>query len=126
VVEVLFDAPPEGDRVPFLRELRRRGVFAVELKPDAPRHGEKASTFVPPFLLNLDTLAPERILLVGSGAYDAAFREMKKAGLPVEDARIPSPATAPDAEFRRELRQALVRAGLEKMIKPLPASKRGE
>src|SRR5438552_1848892 len=54
VCEVLFEDKPRGDKIPYLKELRRRGIFLVELKPDAPRHGEKLAEYLPPFLLNLE------------------------------------------------------------------------
>jgi len=42
VCGVLFEQKPERDKVPFLKELRRRGVFLIDLKPDAPRSGGRS------------------------------------------------------------------------------------
>ena len=124
VCEVLFEEKGRSDKTPYLKELRRRGIFLVELKPDAPRRGEKLGEYVPPFLLNLEPLAPEHILLISADVYEAAHAKLKKAGLPVVDARIPAPSKAQEANFRREFRAALVKAGLEKMIRALPARKK--
>ena len=118
VAAVLFEVLPH-DKVAALKELRRRGVFVVELKPDGPRAGEPMAQYVTPFLLNVDTYAPEKIVLLGD-AYAALHQPMTRSELPVVDVNVP----APDAgvEFRQKLRQALVRAELEKLIRPLKKS----
>jgi hypothetical protein len=125
VCEVLFEERPAGAKVPFLKELKRRGVFLVELKPDAPRGDEKLAPYVPPLLINLDTLSPENIILISDEVYEAAFRAIEKAGLPVVDVKVPSPGAGDEASFRNKFRQALVRGGFEKLIKPLSAKARG-
>jgi hypothetical protein len=119
ITEVLFEASSGTEKVSYLKELRRRGVFVVELKPDAPRHDEPLGPYVPPFLINAGTLAPEHIILVGPAVYDAAYGAMEKAGLPVVDVRVPTPSSGREVTFRQSFRQALVRADLEKMIRPL-------
>jgi hypothetical protein len=116
---VLFEEEPAPDASAALKELRRRGVFVVDLKPDAPRQGEKLEPYVAPLLLNLETLAPEKIVLVGAEVHAAARAAMEKAGLPVVDARIPWPASGQEIEFRQAFRKALVRGELEKLIRPL-------
>jgi hypothetical protein len=121
VCGVLFENEPRGDKAPYLKELRRRGIFVMDLKPDAPRKAEPLGPYVGPLLLNVDTLAPEKILLVASGVYDAAHAAMKKARLPVIDVLVPAPEPGHEREFRQKFRQALVRGGLEKLIRPLPA-----
>ena len=123
VAGVLFEERPAPDAARDLKELRRRGVFVVDLKPDGPRRGEKLGPYVAPLLLNIETLAPEKIVLVGGEAYDAAHAAMKKAGLPVVDVRIPAPASGSEIEFRQAFRKALVRADLEKLIRPLTPAK---
>jgi len=124
VCGLLFEEKPQRNKVPYLKELRRRGVFLVDLKPDTPREDEKLGPYVAPFLINLDALAPEKIILIKSDVYDAAYSVMKKAGLPVVDVRVPFPSTGHQVEFRQKFRQALVRAELEKLIRPLPAAAR--
>ena len=59
-------------------------------------------------------------------AYDAAYSKMSEAGLPVVDVRIPHLEPDRPETFRQKLRQALVRADLEKLIRPLPTPKRGD
>ena len=126
VAEVLFEARPGEDKTPFLKELRRRGFFYVDLKPDAPRQGESLAPYVGPFLINLGTLPAERIVILDPDVYDALFSKMSEAGLPVIDVRIPHLDPDRPETFRQKLRQALVRADLEKLIRPLPIPKRGD
>ena len=118
VCTVLFEAEPAGEKEPYLKELKRRGVFYAELKPDAPRQNEKLANYVAPLTINLGILAPEHLVLVSAEVYQAAFRPLEKAGLPVVDVRVPEPEH--EAEFRQKFRQALVRAELEKLIRPRP------
>jgi hypothetical protein len=121
VCAVLFEGEPSGDKVRHLKELRRRGVFVTELKPDAPRTNEKLAPYVMPFLLNIEPLAPEQIVLIGAEEYDVLHPALEKAGLPVIDVRVPPPSS--EVEFRQKLRLALVRADLERLIQPLPVGK---
>ncbi|TMQ68689.1 MAG: hypothetical protein E6K80_14035 [Candidatus Eisenbacteria bacterium] len=125
VCEVLFEARPEESKAPFLKELRRRGVFVIDLKPDAPRRGEPLAPYVGPLLINLGILSPEKIVFVHPEVYDAAAAKLAAAELPVVEVRVPAPSTDHPETFRQKLRQALVRAGLEKLIRPMPAPKAG-
>ena len=125
VCEVLFEGE-RADKTTALKELKRRGVFVVELKPDSPRGESKLAAYVAPFLINLETLGPEQIVLVGDDVHAAAYRAIDKAGLPAVDVKVPDPAAGDQASFRNKLRQALVRGGLEKLIKPLPPSARAK
>jgi hypothetical protein len=123
VCGVLFEEVPRLDKVPYLKELRRRGVFLVDLKPDAPRRSEPLGPYGGPFMLNLGPLAPEHIVLITSDVYDALHPVMKKSGLPVVDVRIPLAPAGDRVPFRQKFRQALVRADLEKLMRPLPVPK---
>jgi hypothetical protein len=123
IVQVLFEVRPEGDTQPFLKEFRRRGVFLVELKPDTPRRGEDLGPYVGPLLINLSTLAPQTIVIVDPDVYDAAYEPLRDAGFAVVDVKVPRPGGSHPEAFRQALRQALVRSGLEKLIRPLPKRK---
>ena len=118
ICTVLLEEKPAGEKEPYLKELKRRGVFYIELKPDAPRADENLADYVPPLLINLGILAPEHVVFVTPAVYEAAYRPLAKAGLPVVDVRVPEPSK--ETEFRQKLRQALVRADLEKLIRPRP------
>jgi len=121
VCAVLFEARPAGDKAPYLRELRRRGVFVIEAMPDLAGADRPLGPYVAPLLLNLDTLAPEKIILVTARVYDAVHPQAKK--LPVVDVRIPFGASPDQPEFRQAFRRALVRAGLERLIRPVRVSR---
>jgi hypothetical protein len=117
VSAVLFEGVSAGDKTSRLKELRRRGVFVVELKPDAPsQDGAALRGYVEPFLLNLETLSPAHIVLIGPHVHGALHAALEQAELPLVDAQIPS--AEHDVEFRRTFRQALVRADLENLIRP--------
>lgn len=124
VCTVLFEEAPAGEKEPYLRELKRRGVFYADLKPDAPRKDEPLAAYVPPLLINLGILSPEQMILVTPEVYQAAYRPLAKAGLPVVDVRVPAPAPGEEKDFREKFRQAVVLAGLEKLIRPRPAARR--
>jgi hypothetical protein len=126
VCEVFFETKPDAGPEVLLKELRRRGVFYVDLKPDAPRTGQSLAPYVGPFLINLGTLGPLNIIILDPEAYDAAFSRMSEAGLPVVDVRIPKLDPDRSDLFRQTFRQALVRADLEKLIRPRPTPKRGD
>lgn len=114
VCRVLFESDPPRNAGPWLHELRRRGVCVMELRPDAPSDGRPLAPYVGPLLINAETLAPEHVVLIGGAVFDAVHAKMQSS-LPVVDVKVPWPD---GVEFRQKLRQALVRAGLEKLIKP--------
>ncbi|HKQ56693.1 MAG TPA: hypothetical protein VJY35_02385 [Candidatus Eisenbacteria bacterium] len=121
VCHVLFDEPASADKPPRLKELRRRGVFVIELAPDgAGGNLDELAQWLP---LRVETLAPDQIVLIGASVHRAGFKKLEAAGLPVVDKRVVAPEAGDRAAFAGELRSALVRAGLEKLIKPLPRPK---
>lgn len=123
VGEVLLErAPGAGDRETALRELRRRGVFVVPLF-DGSARARPVADYVTALALRVQDLAPEHVVLIGRATTDAAAKPLAQAGAPVVPVRVSAPSDADPAAFRREFRQALVRAGVEKLIRPLPASK---
>jgi hypothetical protein len=121
--EVLFEGEPGDDKVPYLRELRRRGVFVVELKPDTPLGAAKTGDYVGPFVLNLAELAPEHIILLGATVHEALYKALAREDSPVVNLRVTAPDPGRQVTFRQELRHALVRAGLEQLMRPLPAAR---
>lgn len=52
-------------------------------------------------------LAPERIILIKATVYDAAYRPLRVAGLPVIDKRVFFPSTGRQEDFRRQFGEAL-------------------
>ena len=121
---VLFEEEPSGPKEPYLKLLRRRGVFVIELDPRAPV-GEGTQSDPEQWLaMRIDPLQPEHIVTLGREVHAAAAKELERAGLPLVPVVVPFSPRGDRAEFARELRHALVKAGLEKLIKPLaPATK---
>lgn len=119
VSRVLFESDPVKDKTPVLKALRKRGIFLIDLKPDDPmgdsRHAELAK-WLP---IRAETLAPERILLLGTPVYRHGYSALQRAGLPVVDKRVELPTAGHEAAFAREFRAALVKGELERLIKPL-------
>ena len=123
VCEVLFEEQPHGHKPSYLKLLRRRGVFVVELKPNAPwNERDRPADYVPWLVLVCEPLAPEHVMIVGE-FHEAARRELQKAGLAVIPVKLPLPGPGRESDFRRLFRAALVKADLESLIKPAPAKK---
>jgi len=121
---VLFEEEPAGPKEPYLKVLRRRGVFVIELDPGAPV-GEGTRADPEKWLaMRIDPLQPEHIVAIGREVHAAAAPELERAGLPLVPEIVPFSPRTDRAEFAREFRHALVKAGLEKLIRPLaPAPK---
>lgn len=65
--------PTRSNKASFLAQLRDRGVFLIDLKPD-PVDGSPLAPYVPPLLARIAELAPERIVLIKAGVFDAVTR----------------------------------------------------
>jgi len=123
VCVVLFEQKPADEKVPYLKEMRRRGIFLVELKPDDPVGNaglQEAARWLP---LRVEPLQPQCIIAIGPKVYEAARAELKKADLPLFEHKLPEPRGKSQV-FVSELRAAIVKAGLEKLIRPLPAPRK--
>lgn len=119
VCEVLFEEKPDPGRASdYLKQLRRRGLFAIELRPDGTDLGAKQQDSVGWLVIRCEDLQAEHIVLVGTAVYRAAYPALAKADLPVVDVKVDFPSTDRQSEFRRQLRTALVKAGLENLIRP--------
>ncbi|MFL0159124.1 hypothetical protein [Mycobacteroides chelonae] len=113
VVGVLLpDAELTRDNKPLLlAQLRDRGVFLIDLKPD-PIVNSRASLselrpHVPALLHRIAELEPERIILIKTDVYDAAYPALAAGALPVSKVRIPFPSSGRQAEFKVAFARAL-------------------
>lgn len=107
VVEVLYgQRPARAEKVRFLRRLQESGVFLIDLKLD-PADASPLQACVPNLLARCRALAPEKIILIKSTVFDAAYSSFKAAGLPVVDRRVYFPSTGRQGEFRRQFAEAL-------------------
>lgn len=118
VCYVLFEAKPAGEKAPYLGALRRRGVCLIELEPGPSgeaKHAESAR-WLP---LRVETYAPGAIVCIGEAVFRAARDELTRAGLPLVPQAVPSPGGADATAFARDFRRALIKGGLERLIRPL-------
>lgn len=104
---VLPDAEPtRSNKAALLAQLRDRGVFLIDLKPD-PVDGSDLSPYVPALLDRMVELEPERIILIKADVFDAAYPALAAAGLPVSKVRIPFPSSGRQREFAVAFGRAL-------------------
>ncbi|ACY23842.1 hypothetical protein Gbro_4721 [Gordonia bronchialis DSM 43247] len=99
------------NKAALLEQLRDRGVFLIDLKPDPIVNSRDSLAelrpHVPPRLHRIAELEPERIILIKADVYDAAYTALAVAGLPVSKVRIPFPSSGRQAEFKLAFARAL-------------------
>ncbi|GAB5496378.1 MAG: hypothetical protein Phyf2KO_14580 [Phycisphaerales bacterium] len=107
------DKPEPGKKAEHLEVLRDMGVFLVDLHEEAISKPTITQLVpeVPGLVSRCDALDAERIILIKSVVYDAAFGAFASSGLPVADARIPFPASGQQKKFLELFRAAV--AGFE-------------
>jgi hypothetical protein len=112
---------PTRDKAPYLEDLRRRGVFLLDLCPDPfTDRREAIPAAVPGLLPRIRRLAPEHVVLVGAAVYDAAYDPLHRAGVPVVGVRLPYPGSGQQRRFAEGFAEALRQAGLS----PAPTKSR--
>jgi hypothetical protein len=103
---VLGVEPTRGGKAEVLAALRDRGVFLIDLKPD-PVDGTPLADQVPTLVDRVCELDPEKVILIKATVYDAAFRALRDAGLPVVDERVPFPGSGQQRRFKEAFARAL-------------------
>ncbi len=104
---VLPPTEPTRDNKPaLLTQLRDRGVFLIDLKPD-PVDGAPLSPYVPALLARIAELAPERIVLIKADVFDTAYSALAAASLPVSRVRVPFPSFGQQKAFAEAFGRAL-------------------
>ncbi|MBE5513769.1 Uncharacterised protein [Mycobacteroides abscessus subsp. abscessus] len=98
--------PTRDNKASLLAQLRDRGVFLIDLKPD-PVDGSPLSPCVPALLARIAELAPERIILIKADVHDVAYPALAAASLPVSKVRIPFPSSGRQKEFAEAFGRAL-------------------
>jgi hypothetical protein len=77
---VLFEEEPSGPKEPYLKLLRRRGVFVIELDPRAPV-GEGTQSDPEQWLaMRIDPLQPEHIVTIGREVHAPRRRSSSARG----------------------------------------------
>ena len=99
VVEATFGTKPTRDKLPWLDALKAAGYFLVDLSVEPFDDPGVLRPLAPALVARCRALKPDRIVLVGARVYDAAYRELSAAGLPVVDARLPMPGSGQQRRF---------------------------
>lgn len=103
------EKPGRESKADHLDELKRMGVFLIDLHEDnvsQPKLAQLAPK-VPGLVQRCKALKPGRVVLIKSIVHDAAFAALREAGLPVVDARIPFPASGQQKKFLTLFREAV-------------------
>ena len=107
VVKGLFGAFPErSDKPLWLSRLKGAGVFLVDLL-ERPYDGSVLALHVPGLIDRARRLDPEHVVLVKVDVFDAAYRPLHAAGLPVVAERIPFPGSGQQLHFEASFASAL-------------------
>jgi hypothetical protein len=100
VVEAVLGEKPSRDKAPYLDALRERGVFLVDLSVDPFSDRRDAiPRCVPDLVLRVREMRAQRVVLIGTAVYDAAYAVLRDAGLPVVDVRLPYPGSGQQRRF---------------------------
>ncbi len=86
--------------------MRDAGVFLIDLRED-PVDGTPLSAHVPALVRRVQELRPDRVILIKTSVFDAAYLALSDARLPVVDERIPFPGSGQQRRFREAFGRAL-------------------
>jgi hypothetical protein len=98
--------PTRESKREVLEKLRDDGVFLIDLK-ETPMDGAPLADYVPSLVARCRDLRPRRIVLIKAPVFDAAYRPLKAAGLPVVEERVPFPGSGRQREFVAAFRRAV-------------------
>jgi hypothetical protein len=98
--------PTRTNKRSLLDELRDERVYLIDLSPE-PLAGGSLQACVPGLLRRTQRLRPERIILIKTSVYDAAFVALRDAGLPVVDVRVPFPGSGQQRRFEAAFAEGL-------------------
>lgn len=103
------EKPERAEKAEHLAALRDRGVFLIDLHEGnvSQPTQEQLRRQVPGLVQRCRELQPQRIVLIKSSVYDAAFEALRAAGLPVMDERIPFPASGQQKKFLEGFQRAV-------------------
>ncbi len=108
---VLGAEPTRTNKSALLAGLREQGVFLIDLMID-PKAREDHFAHVAGLVARSQALRPDAIVLIKVPVYDACYLAMKRAGLPVIDARVPFPGSGQQRKFEETFPVALREATL--------------
>ena len=103
---VLEVEPSRAEKRRQLAELKRVGVFLIDLKPDPVEDDSDLAAYVPALVDRCRALKPTRIILIKTDVYDAAYAALAAAGLPVVNERVPFPSSGQQTRSLVAMRRA--------------------
>lgn len=111
VRSVLNIEPIQEHKINHLNALKEAGIFLIDLvkNPLGPKDRLKDIADLTSLTSRCLNLRPERIILIKTTVYDIAFTQLKNAGLPVIDERIPFPGSGQQPRFVRAFGRALTK-----------------
>lgn len=121
VWEGLMNSKPDRSKKPeHLGMFRDAGLFLIDLHEDSISKPTLADLKpkVPDLVRRCLRLKPQRIVLIKSSVYDAAFEALTAAGLPAMDERIPFPASGQQQKFLTGFRRAITGVNFSHLQRP--------
>ena len=97
--------PTRTNKASLLAQLRDRGIFLIDLKPD-PVDGSDLSPYVPALLDRIAELEPERIILIKADVFRVAYPALAAAGLPGQPDADPLPFVWATERIRGRVRSS--------------------
>lgn len=106
---VTGEKPTRHGKASHLRALQDAGVFMIDLheRNVSEPTMKQLQSCVTDLVERVERLKPERVVLVKSIVFDAAYEHLKEAGVPVMNHRLPFPASGQQRRFLEGFRQAL-------------------
>jgi hypothetical protein len=101
--------PTRENKAELLAELCRRRVFLIDVVED-PFDRRPLSAHVPRLVERIRRLDPNWIVLIKADVFDAAYRAIADAGLPISPVRVPFPGSGQQKHFKKAFARALVRS----------------
>jgi hypothetical protein len=103
---ILHVEPTRQTKPELLEQLRRAGVFLIDLKQDSV-DGTRLEDYVPDLVSRIRTLNPEKIILIKATVHDAAYTTLADAAFPVVSERVPFPGSGQQKRFEQAFARAL-------------------
>ena len=101
--------PTRENKSELLAEFSRRRVFLIDVVED-PFDRRPLSAHVPRLIERIRRLDPNWIVLIKADVFDAAYRAIADAGLPISPVRVPFPGSGQQQRFEKAFARALVRS----------------
>jgi hypothetical protein len=103
---LLNQEPTRSNKKQLLQDLKETGSYLIDLKLD-PVDSSSLRDHVRDLVRRSKELRPEKVILIKATVYDATFRALRQAGLPVVDERIPFPGSGQQRRFVETFERAL-------------------